>query len=136
MARRSQDTNAERKAYDAAFGLLKDGRYSEAASAFSDFVEKYPEGPYSDNAQYWLGESRYVTRDFGAALEAFRKVVSNYPDSAKVPDARLKIGYSLYELERIDEAREALEQVMQEHDNSAVARLAEERLLKIKEESG
>lgn len=128
--------SAEREAYDAAFGLLKDGRYSEAASAFSAFVEQYPEGPYADNAQYWLGESRYVTREFEAALNAFRKVVSDYPDSAKVPDARLKIGYSLYELERLDEAREALEQVMQEHGNSAVARLAEERLLKIKEESG
>ncbi len=128
--------NAEREAYDAAFSLLKDGRYSEAASAFGEFVEKYPEGPYADNAQYWLGESRYVTREFEAALEAFRKVVSNYPDSAKVPDARLKIGYSLYELDRLDEAREALEKVTQEHGNSAVARLAEERLLKIKEESG
>ena len=128
--------NAQREAYDAAFSLLKDGRYSEAATAFGDFVEKYPEGPYSDNAQYWLGESRYVTRDFAAALEAFRKVVANYPDSAKVPDARLKIGYSLYELDRLDEAREALEKVTQEHGNSAVARLAEERLLKIKEESG
>lgn len=128
--------NAEREAYDAAFGLLKDGRYSEAASAFGEFVGEYPEGPYADNAQYWLGESRYVTREFEKALEAFRKVVSDYPDSAKVPDARLKIGYSLYELERLDEAREALEKVTQEHVNSAVARLAEERLLRIKEESG
>ena len=135
-AEEAQDANADRKAYDAAFELLKDGRYSEAASSFSDFVEKYPEGPYSDNAQYWLGESRYVTREFEAALNAFRKVVSDYPDSAKVPDASLKIGYSLYELERLDEAREALEKVTQEHGNSAVARLAEERLLKIKEESG
>lgn len=130
------DPSAEREAYDAAFSLLKDGRYSEAASAFGDFVEKYPEGPYADNAQYWLGESRYVTREFEKALEAFRKVVSDYSDSAKVPDARLKIGYALYELERLDEAREALEKVTQEHGNSAVARLAEERLLKIKEESG
>ncbi len=128
--------SAEREAYDAAFSLLKDGRYSEAASAFAEFVQKYPEGPYADNAQYWLGESRYVTREFEQALEAFRKVVSDYPDSAKVPDARLKIGYSLYELERLDEAREALQKVTQEHGNSAVARLAEERLLKIKEESG
>ena len=130
------DPNTGREAYDAAFSLLKDGRYTEAASAFGDFVEKHPEGPYADNAQYWLGESRYVTREFEAALEAFRKVVSDYPDSAKVPDARLKIGYSLYELDRLGDAREALKKVMQEHGNSAVARLAEERLLKIKEESG
>lgn len=126
---------AARKAYEEAFGLLKDGRYKEAATAFGEFVEQYPKGPYADNAQYWLAESRYVTREFEVALEAFRKVISEYPDSAKVPDARLKIGYTLYELDRLDEARAALQKVIEEHKDSAVARLAEERLLKIKRET-
>lgn len=128
---RSED---EREAYDAAFELLKDGRYGEAAEAFRQFLERHPEGPYADNAQYWLAESRYVTRDFEAALEAFRGVTEKYPESAKVADARLKIGYTLYELGRYDEARTALQQVIQEHPNSAVSRLAEERLLKIRRE--
>lgn len=128
---RSED---EREAYDAAFELLKDGRYDEAAGAFAQFVERHPEGPYADNAQYWLAESRYVTRDFEAALEAFRAVTEKYPDSAKVADARLKIGYTLYELGRHDEARSALQRVVEQHPNSAVSRLAEERLLKIRRE--
>lgn len=124
----------EREAYDAAFELLKNGRYDEAAGAFAQFVERHPEGPYADNAQYWLAESRYVTRDFEAALEAFRAVTEQYPDSAKVPDARLKIGYTLYELGSLDEARAALQEVVEQHPNSAVSRLAEERLLKIRRE--
>ena len=129
------DRQAERNAYDAAFNLLKNGRYKEAAEAFRKFVEKYPDGPYADNAQYWLGESRYVTRDFEAALAAFRGVTEQFPDSAKVPDARLKIGYTLYELQQLDEARSALQKVIEQHPGSAVARLAEERLLKIKREA-
>lgn len=129
------DPKAARKAYDAAFEMLKGGRYGESATAFGEFVEQYPDSPYADNAQYWLGESRYVTREFEAALEAFRGVIEEYPDSAKVPDARLKVGYTLYELDRLGEARSALEKVIQEHGNSAVARLAEERLLKIKRET-
>lgn len=128
---RSED---ERAAYDAAFELLKDGRYDEAAGAFARFVERHPEGPYADNAQYWLAESRYVTRDFEAALEAFRAVTESYPDSAKVADARLKIGYTLYELGRHDEARAALQRVVEQHPSSAVSRLAEERMLKIRRE--
>ncbi len=129
------DGEAARKAYDEAFEMLKGGRYGESADAFAQFVEAYPGSPYADNAQYWLGESRYVRRDFEAALKAFRKVVSDYPESAKVPDARLKIGYALYEVGRLEEARSALQKVMQEHADSAVARLAEERLLKIKRET-
>lgn len=129
-----RDPEAERKAYDAAFQLLREGRYEEAAEAFRQFLEDFPDGPYADNARYWLGESRYVTRNFTPALEAFRQVVENHPGSAKVPDARLKMGYTLYEMARYDEAREVLQSVIEQHPDSAVARLAEERLVKMKNE--
>lgn len=128
-------TESERDAYDAAFELLKNGRYEEAASAFATFLENHPDGPYADNAQYWLAESYYVTSRFERALEAFRGVVENYPDSAKLPDARLKIGFTLYEMGRMDEARTVLRRVIEEHGNSAVAGLAEDRLLKIERET-
>jgi len=124
----------ERKAYDSAFELLKEGRYSEAAAAFRTFLEKHPDGPYADNAQYWLGESYYVTREFAKALDAFRGVSEKYPDSAKLPDARLKMGYTLYELGRMDEARTILRKVMNEHPDSAVSRLAKQRILRIERE--
>ncbi len=130
-AARSED---EREAYDAAFDKLKQGRYESAATAFQSFLEEHPDGPYADNAQYWLGEAHYVTRDFERALEAFRKVPADYPDSAKVPDARLKIGYSLYELGRLDEAKKMLQKVREQHPNSAASRLAEDRILKIERE--
>ncbi|MEX0607770.1 MAG: tol-pal system protein YbgF [Halofilum sp. (in: g-proteobacteria)] len=125
------DEQAQREAYNEAFDLLKDGRYEAAADAFQSFLEEHPEGPYSDNAQYWLGESYYVTRDFEDALEAFRQTIERYPESAKVPDARLKTGYTLHELERHDEARTVLQEVMSEHSGGTVARLAEERLLRL-----
>lgn len=129
-----RDPAAERRAYDEAFALLREGRYAEAADAFTRFLEDFPGGPYADNARYWLGESRYVTRDFTPALEAFRQVVENHPGSAKVPDARLKLGYTLYEMARYEEAREVLQTVVKQHPESAVARLAEERLVKMKNE--
>lgn len=129
-----RDPKAERKAYDAAFQLLREGRYDEAAGEFSQFLKDFPDGPYADNARYWLGEARYVTRNFEPALEAFKTVVAQHPDSAKVPDARLKMGYTLYEMGRYDEARKALETVTKQHPDSAVARLAEERLVRMKNE--
>lgn len=126
------DEQAQREAYNAAFELLKDGRYEAAAEEFRSFLDQYPEGPYSDNAQYWLGESYYVMRDFEDALTAFRQTAERYRDSAKVPDARLKTGYTLHELGRHDEARSVLEEVMSAHSGSTVARLAEERLLRLR----
>lgn len=122
---------AQREAYNAAFDLLKQGRYDAAEQSFTEFLDQHPKGPYSDNAQYWLGESRYVTRDFEGALEAFRQTAQRYPDSPKVPDARLKIGYTLHELERYEEARTVLREVASEYTDDTVARLAEERLLQL-----
>ncbi len=119
---------AERKDYDNALEILKEGRYTDASSAFQNFLNKYPGSSYADNAQYWLGEVFYVTREFQSALGEFDKVVTAYPDSAKVADARLKMGYIHYELKDWGKARELLSQVVQGYPGTTSARLAQERL--------
>lgn len=125
---------AEQEQYDAAFQLLKQGLYERAAQAFRAFIAKYPQSPLADNAQYWIGEAYYVTRDFRTAREEFAKVVKQYPASPKVPDALLKIGYSHYELAEWDKAREALNEVLKRFPGTTVAKSAELRLAKMKKE--
>ncbi|HET9679630.1 MAG TPA: tol-pal system protein YbgF [Gammaproteobacteria bacterium] len=120
--------SGERDAYQAAFDLLRESRYAEAEQAFSDFLTTYPESSFADNAQYWLGETNYVTRDFKAAVDAFRKVIDNYPDSTKSADAWLKMGYSYYEMDNMPEARDALQTVVNNYPGHAAARLAQQRL--------
>ena len=123
---------AEKAAYDQGFQSLKDLKYADAATQFSAFVRQYPNSDYADNAQYWLGESYYVTRNYDIALEAFQALLSNYPDSPKVADGLLKIGYTHYELKQWDQARAALEQVQEQHPNTTLARLAGSRLRSLK----
>ncbi len=123
---------AEKAAYDRGFQSLKDLKYADAAEQFSAFVRQYPNSDYADNAQYWLGESYYVTRNYDIALEAFQKLLSNYPDSPKVPDGLLKIGYTHYELKQWDRARAALEQVQNQYPDTTLARLAGSRLRSMK----
>ncbi len=121
-------SGSERDNYQAAFELLKDGRYDEAATAFQQFLQSYPKSELADNAQYWLAESFYVTQKYAKALPAFETVVSSYPRSGKVPDALLKIGYCNYELKRWDAARSALSRVRAEYPDTTAARLAIQRL--------
>ena len=54
--------------YQAAFNLLKDGRYDDAAVALRDFLARHPTHELASNALYWLGEAHYVRRDFAAEL--------------------------------------------------------------------
>jgi tol-pal system protein YbgF len=124
----------ERKDYDRALEQLKEGRYAEASSAFQAFLEKYPGSSYADNAQYWLGEVYYVTREFQPALSEFGKVIEAYPDSTKIADAKLKIGYIQYELKDWKKARDMLGQVVQGFPGTTTARLAQERLDRMKRE--
>ena len=122
------DPVAEKQAYDEAFDSLKNGRYAEASRQFADFVERYPASEYADNAQYWLGESYYVTRNYRVALDTFQRLISEFPDSAKVPDAQLKIGLSYYSMQNWEAAERELERVVEAYPGTTPARLAQNRL--------
>ena len=118
----------EKAAYDQAFQALKELRYADAAEDFQSFLDQYPNSDFADNAQYWLGESYYVTRNYDIALTAFQTLLDQYPESPKSPDALLKIGYTHYELEQWDSARAALTQVQENFPDTTLSRLAENRL--------
>jgi tol-pal system protein YbgF len=122
------DPAEEAARYDAAFDLLKAGRYAEATRAFGDFLDRYPGGRYADNAQYWLGETAYVNRDFDKALAEFQRVEDDYPSSPKVADALLKIGYIEYEQEQWPRARQTLERLVEQYPATTAAQLARQRL--------
>jgi tol-pal system protein YbgF len=122
------DPLTERQLYESAFDSLKEGRYAEAARRFQTFLDQYPEGEYSPNAQYWLGESYYVTQNYQIALEAFQRLLSRFPSSNKAPDALLKVGYCHYELRQWAQAESTLNQVVQQYPETTVARLAQGRL--------
>jgi tol-pal system protein YbgF len=116
----------EESAYQKAFELLTQRRYDESAKAVQNFLAAYPAGVYSDNAQYWLGETSYVTRDFDNALVEFNKLLDNYPTSQKVSGALLKIGYIQYEKQDRSKARATLASLIERYPGSSAARLAEE----------
>jgi tol-pal system protein YbgF len=125
---------SDRDNYQAAFELLKEQRYEPAAMAFQQFLVSFPDSQLADNAQYWLAESYYVTDRFEDGLKQFEVVINQFPRSRKVPDALLKIGYCNYELQRWDAARTALQKVQEDYSDTTAARLAEQRIQRMKDE--
>ena len=128
------DPIQEKAAYIKAFNYLKEGRYEGAIKAFSRFLLDYPSGNYADNAQYWLGESNYVSRFFVVAIQEFDTVVVKFPASPKVSDARLKIGYAYYEIENWEKSRNVLSALVNDYPGTSVARLANKRLARMRDE--
>ena len=116
--------------YQAAYDLLspQQKRYQDAAKAFAVFLKKYPQDELAPNAQYWLGESHYVSQHNAEALQAFEVVVSRYPDSTKAPGALFKIGRLQQAAGNNDAARASYEKVLRDYPDSPAAGLARQRL--------
>jgi tol-pal system protein YbgF len=114
--------------YRAAVELVRAGRTDEAVTALRAFLAKYPRHEYADNAQYWLGEAYYASRDYQHALVEFRATIETYPRGNKVPDALLKVGYCYSALGQPDRARAVLEQVVNLYPKTEPAALAAKRL--------
>ena len=133
-ALRDTATQAEKAGYTRAYDLLARGQNDSAVASFDDFLMKYPDGPYSDNAWYWQGEAMYAQRKFEDALRNFGVVVNSFPDSTKVPDARLKIGFALYEQGEYLQARTILTGVQEDYPGRSAAVLARKRLQKMDRE--
>jgi tol-pal system protein YbgF len=124
----------EKAEYQNAFELIREARHAEAIQAYTRFLQQYPDGKLAPNAQYWLGEAYFLSKDMEKALVEFEKVLDLYPASSKVPDAKVKIGYTYYELKKWAKARDILTGVMTTYPNTSFALLAEKRLNRMTQE--
>lgn len=118
--------------YGRAFDALKAAKYPEAIADMADFLVRFPSHPLADNAQYWLGQAHYVTRDYAKAIEAFAAVGTSSPDTSKAPDALLKKGLAESELDRTEAARATLNEVIRRYPQNDAARLAREQLARMR----
>jgi tol-pal system protein YbgF len=130
----SATQSTEKAAYQAAFDTLKEGRYKQAKTELKTFLGKYPNSSFAGNAQYWLGEAHYVTRNFDQGVVEFEKVLKTYPTSNKVPDAMLKLGYTFYERKQYDQSKAILLDLLERFPKTTAARLATKRLDRIRKE--
>lgn len=118
----------EQISYLAAYELIKNKQYDKAINAMQTFVQKYPQGGYSANAQYWLGELFMVKKEYPKAIEHFNTVLQRFPSSTKAPASMLKSGYAFSASGNNQEAKKRLQQVLQNYPGTPTAQLANLKL--------
>ncbi len=121
-------TEAAQALYDRGYTLYHQGRYVDAETSFRRFLQSYPDSPLSDNAQYWIGESRFARGDLEGALAAFREASERYPTGNKVADSLLKAADCLRRLGDETGARAGYQEVIRSYPGTAAAAMAEERV--------
>lgn len=121
----------EQISYLAAYELVQNRNYDSALTAMNQFVQKYPRGGYTANAQYWLGELYLVKKDYAQAVDHFNVVLQSFPTSSKSAASMLKMGYAYAALGNKPEAKKYLLQVVRAFPNTPTAELANTKLQKI-----
>ena len=114
----------EREAYQYAFDLMRNRQYQESLAGFEEIIVAFPNGQYTPNAFYWIGELYLAQGNNEKSRQSFIQVISLYPDHQKVPDAMYKLGVVYFALGDNQSALRYLGQVQQEYPNSSAAGLA------------
>jgi tol-pal system protein YbgF len=87
-----------RTLFEQGTGALNRREYSAAETYFQQFLDQYPSDTLAGSAQYWLGETAFVSGEYRAAADRFLKTFTNYPSSERAPEALLKLAISLRRL--------------------------------------
>lgn len=124
----------DKVAYDKAYATLRAGKYPQAITDFSAFVLAHPNSIYLANAYYWQAEASYVSSHFKRALDDFNKVLTQFPAHSKAKDALLKVGFIQYENKQWSQARNTLQTVVTKYPGTTVARFANKRLERLRQE--
>lgn len=66
---------------------MREGRTTEAITAFEDVLGRFGGNELADNALYWIGHCHQQKADHRLAIDAWQKLPAKFPRSDKVPDA-------------------------------------------------
>ena len=122
--------------YQLAHQQMQSKDYSGAMATFQQYLIAFADtGEYLPNVHYWLGEIHLLSGNIDAADTEFETVVHQYPEHQKASDALLKRGYVQYTKEQWTLARAYFNDVKARFPGTAAARLAEARLIQMKQNS-
>jgi tol-pal system protein YbgF len=118
--------------YKDAYETFQKGNLEGARRKFEAFLKQYPNTELSDNAQFWIGETYYLKKDFEKAILEYEKAIAKYPEGDKIPAALFKQALAFLELGDKTNARNLLKRVIERYPHSEQAEMAKKRLEGIK----
>lgn len=118
--------------YTGAYSKLSAGDLKGSREAFKRFLELFPQTEYSDNAQFWIGESYYREKRYEEAIVEFEEVIKKYPQGNKLPDALLKQAFAFIALNDTNSAKLLLQKTIDRYPSSDQAAIATSKLKTLK----
>jgi tol-pal system protein YbgF len=122
----------EKRQFEDALVILRNGDFDKAAVAFGGFLRRYPASGYADSARFWQGNALYGKRDYKEAIVSFRALVNNAPDHLRAPEALLAVANCQVETKDTKGARATIAELIKTYPKSEAAAAGRERLAALK----
>lgn len=122
----------EKRQYDEALALLRNGDFAGASAALQAFGRRWPNSGYADAARFWLGNALYGKRDYKEAIAAFRGFLAAAPTHPRAPEALLALANCQLEMKDTRGARTTLNELLKLHPKSEAAQAGKDRLAALK----
>ena len=97
--------------YVAAERVYMKGNIAEAQTSFTRYLQSFPEGAFSLNANYYLGLIHYNKKEYNEAMAYLEKVMA-YPNNKYSSDAMLMCAVMSYSQKQYDKALEIYKQLI------------------------
>jgi len=116
----------EKPLYDAALQAIRGRQYDLAIEQLLGVIKQFPDGTYTPNAYYWLGEVQAAKEkpDFEKARQALVQVINGFPDHSKAPDAAFKLGKIYHLMGDCQRGKDLLTQVATDYSDKTAGKLA------------
>ncbi len=111
--------------YNSAMRDKTAGNSDLSIEGFQSYLKWFGNTDLAPNAQYYIGEIKYLKGDYDGALQSFDTLLEKYPDNAKTCDAMLQKGRALVKAGFKAEARQEFTSLIKKfptHENASKAK--------------
>jgi ABC-type branched-subunit amino acid transport system substrate-binding protein/thioredoxin-like negative regulator of GroEL len=115
-------SDAESVSFQQAEQFLASQQWQQALVGFSQYLSRYPQGYYADQAFDGLGQIYSQRQEYDAAQAFYQRLVNEFPDSPLVNKARLAIINLLVLNHQPDEAMAQAQQMLETNPDSDTRR--------------
>jgi tol-pal system protein YbgF len=128
MLHKLENGRLKQSAFDQSIESFRKAQYKDAIENLTAFLTLYPDSSLTPTAQFYLGSSRYASKDFKGAIATLDAMVKRYPRETRAPDALLMIAGSQFELNNRPASKATLQRIVQEYKGTPAADTAAKRI--------
>ncbi|MDR1396322.1 MAG: outer membrane protein assembly factor BamD [Desulfarculales bacterium] len=127
----AQSNSDPKTIYQAGMRLYQQKSFPAARDRFEELLRSFPNSPYSEAAQFQLGETLYADQKYQDAILAYQQLINQYEKSKNILAAKLRQAISFAALGDKNTARIIYNQLVKDFPDSPEAQEAKDLLSKL-----